>query len=340
MNNIKKYEDSVKLHIAMSEFTKDYTFKKNSKYLFLNKIAILFIVFSLLIIGGIKAKDIVKFFENREPSYIVESISESIANGYVENLNMDYNYSDNIGFKIKSFSMSENDINLVLDFKLNEYLQLDVNDIEYSYILYNQDNYIYYIMNGTNKNIIEDFIKQKNINNIDLHVLNAQQVTITRTDNNIIISNLISTKDFFPKAKKLYIDIIGIGYFDNNNKYIELSNSKWNIELDIPDKFYSNIAFNYKQETVIDNINIEKLMVTDTSTTFIAEIPFLNTLNIISNNIYITDENQNIYKTKSLLYENDKIICQFPITKNNTTDILYVNIIINGKDKIIKLKKL
>lgn len=343
-DNKEQLFNNIKLNIAISEFRKEYNMKHiaNRKKLSLNRVAVIIIVLLIIIVGGVQSKNIIQNFTDRNPVYIINSISEAITNGYVENLNMEYIYSDGVGLKINSFSMSENDINIMLDFKLNDKTRLNGENLDYAYILYNENNEVYHVKQGTNTNLIKEFIKKNNIklkdNDIEPHCISGQNTYITRTDNNIVISSLMSAKDYFPKAKKLYIKVVGIGYKNEKGKYKALSNSEWNIELNVPEKFYSESAIEYKLKDKINGINLEKMFTSNTSTTFTATIKDFNVG--ANNSISIIDENGKEYASQGKTFDGvnkDRIICQFPINKTMVTNKMYLKININGMEHIIEL---
>lgn len=348
MKDIKKeLLDEIKLNIAISEFRKEYEMKsskKNNK-LTLQKVAIIILSIGILLIGGVQAKKLVQSFTNRKPVYIVNSISEAITDGYVENLGMEYAYSDNIGLKINSFLMSENDINIVFDFKVNDNIDLNDKELDFAYILYNEDNVIYRAQEGTNINLIKEFIKKNKIevnDDIEPHFMTGQNTYITKTSDNIIMSSLISAKDYFPKAKKLYIKVVGIGYKDKTGKYKALSNSEWNIELDVPEKFYLDTVIKYKLKELKKGINIERMMVSNTSMTFTGTIENFNSGLKGNNKISIIDENEKEYTSSPIYFDStnkDKLTCQFPISKNKLTNKMYLKTSINGVENVIELVK-
>ena len=344
MNNINNnLTEKIKLNIAMSEFTKNYKkIEKNNNYLFLKKVAILIISTLLLIISGVQAKNIINYFSNRKIQYDVYSISDSIENGYAENINMDYIYSDGIGLKINSLLISDTDINIIFDFKLNDKIKLTSNNIEYTYILYDDNNELYYLRCGTDINPLE---KTNKLLNENINILHSQESYSTFTNNNVITSNLISSKSTFPKAKKLYLELYGIGFLDENENYNykKLTNSSWKIELNVPEKFYLNTSYNYVQETINNDIVVKQAIVSDTSATFNVLLnSFKN--NGTSNNIIITvtNENEVAFKTNWIAFDGElknELIFKLPLTKKETTNTLYLNIKLNNNEYLVKLNK-
>lgn len=335
----KELLDNIKLNIAISKFQEEQKVEK--KKTDLKKVAIILLAIGGITLGGVKAKDLVQSFSDRKATYITQSISEAIEDGYIENLDMKYSYSDGIGLKINSFLMSNNDINFVLDFKLNDKVNLENKNIKYSYIIYNEENEVYHIESGTNRNILKEFMKKNNLkddNNIENHLLEGQQTYITKKEDNIVISELMSAKDYFPKAKKLYIQVVGVGYNKENGRYKALSNSEWNIELNIPEKFYNEdvVEYKIKENSYVD---IEKMMVTSTSTTFVANIKEDNKLRL---EISIIDNNGKEYKTKIMNFDaknKEKVICKFPLKSDMITEKMYLKINAEEKEEQYELIK-
>lgn len=329
---------NVRMNIAMSEFGRAYTKKKYKTHLYsLKKAMVILLTIGLITIGFVQAKNFIKEFEDRKPTYVIESIADAINNGYVENLNMEYAYSDGIGLKINSFSMSNNNINFILDFKLENCKDLEEKNIEYGYILYNENNEVYHIKTGTNKNLIKDFLNEKNIksDNFKPNFLNVQSSYIAKKQDNIVINESMSTYGYLPKTKKLFFKIIGIGYREYNGKYKAISNSNWLIELDIPEKFYEATNIEYILKEDVQGINLEKVFVSDTSMTFVAIIEGINGNNSIS----IIDENGKEYLATTISYIGDRIKTEFPIYKEKATNKLYIKTIINNEEKITELVK-
>lgn len=344
-----KILENTKLNIAMSEFGKEYQMKKEkkikNKYFYMKRAIAAVVVLSLLAVGGVQAKNMIKEYENRNVVYASKSISDAVTNGYVQDVNMDYAYSDGVGLKIDSFFMSENDINIVFNFKMSEGIEIDQQYMNFAYILYNENNEIYYTDGiGTNRNINKDFAKEKklkleNVINADRWSSSNGQYLTYKKDN-VIISNSITAKDYFPKAKKLYLKVYGIGYGHGpsilGGDYQPVSKSTWNIELDIPDKFYSAVGIEYKVAENVKNFNLERFYVTDTSTIFIAYAKGIN-----GKKATLIDENGNEYDTShGYSYSGingDRMMTEFPVNKNMLTDKMYIKTMVDGEEKIIEL---
>lgn len=195
-------------------------------------------------------------------------------------------------------------------------------------ITYNIEEY-----NIENFTDINEIIEQGEKNKIISKELNTM-----KQEDNIVISELMSAKDYFPKAKKLYIQVVGVGYNKENGRYKALSNSEWNIELNIPEKFYNEDVVEYKTKEN-SYVDIEKMMVTSTSTTFVANIKEDNKLRL---EISIIDNNGKEYKTKIMNFDaknKEKVICKFPLKSDMITEKMYLKINAEEKEEQYELIK-
>lgn len=344
-----KILEKTKLNIAMSEFGKEYQMKKEKKikdkYFYMKKAVAAVIVVTLLAVGGVQAKNMIIEYENKNVVYASKSISDAVTNGYVQDVDMEYAYSDGVGLKIDSFFMSENNINIIFNFKTSEGIEIDQQNMEFAYILYNENNEIYYTDGiGIDRIINKDFAKEKKLKveyviSEDRWSSSQEQCLVYKKDN-VIISDSITAKESFPKAKKLCLKVYGIGYGHGypilGGDYKAISKSTWNIELDIPDKFYSAIGIDYKVKENVKNFRLEKFYVTDTSTIFIAHIKGIN-----SKTITLIDENGNEYKSSNGYFytgeDGDRITAEFPVNKNMLTDKMYIKAMVDGEEKTIEL---
>ncbi len=341
----KKFENKIleqtKLKIAISEFEKkEYKTKEKNietkQFYTYKKILVASLIICIVVIGTVQAKKMLNYFEKNSVFFPI-SISDAINNGYIQDFNMDYIYSDGIGLKIDSLILSETDMNIVFDFKLNDNIDLVNDKFNFSYIIYNEDNQVYAYRDLAMKNkFTKKFAKEHNIkfNNVLPNLAKeGNSNIITFTPNNIIINERYVATNNFPKTKKLYIQVIGIGCIvDGKNK--SLSNSNWTFELNIPDKFYSSTNIEYKLKENIDNIEVEKILVTDTGTILIA--------NILNKDleIKIVDENKNEYSNYGgISYIGNRVSMYFPINKNNITDKLYLQVSINNEKNMYELIK-
>lgn len=262
---------------------------------------------------------------------------------------MDYVYSDGIGLRIPSLFMSDNNIGIKFDFKSDKELDYNDKSFDFTYILYNENNEVYYENPGTNKSLVGRFYKENNIKKripeLIKHSSFYEQGVITKTKNNIVLNCVMTAQDYFPRAKKLYLLVYGIGYYTNENlHYKPYSHSNWKIELDIPERFYNEEIVKYKLKEDTEDVKIERSVISSTSMTMVATIDEINApIENYQDKLYLTDENNNIYRTISMTYnyngENiNKFSAQFSINKSMLPKRLYLHINRYGKEeKIVEL---
>lgn len=349
-NEIKnKILERTRLNIAMSEFGKEYKMKNNKKkdkkkdkYFYIRRIVAAVVTICLITVGGTQAKNLMVEYENRNATYIVESISDAIENGYVENLNMDYIYSDGVGFKVDSLIMSDSDIDIQFNFDISDEVNLDVPYMQYAYILYNENNEIYYIGGSYNNNFLLKFRWEKGIKlvngEIPTYWSSSHSQYLTYTKNNVVVNESITAKDSFPKAKRLFVRVYGIGYEDDEtSKYKKITDSVWDVEIDIPEKFYSATRIEYEFAEDVSGVNLQQCFVTDTSMVFSAYIKGINGKKIP----VLVDEDGNEYASSNGCYyygtDGNIISEKFPITKSKLPEKMYIKAEVDGEEKVMEL---
>lgn len=202
-----------------------------------------------------------------------------------------------------------------------------------------------------------------------------QTEVIERTDNSVkFLYKLYSTG--YPKSKKLIFDFKNINIISSvenitNNRISQNLKGKWNIEVDLPEVFYNrkNLIYSVKDKSDKKS-NVILKEATGTYTEMHIELTikkfrkgykptekeldgFLNEiLNTSEEDIIATLENQNgkIFEIVTLnkeggngrtYHSNGDVTCYFtfPITRNEYTNILKLNLTIKDKKTTINLSK-
>lgn len=301
---------------------------KSSMEKYIYKFAIYFISILVLTTGVVFAKDIVNFISSLFTNSTA-GIDEAINNGYVQNVNMDFVYDNDIGIKV-------------------DYLVVDERKLDISYVYENLKA----------ENISSIAINEYNIrddnNNLLYYENNSKIVDFdtvisdyTRTEEQILDSNkmyresILYTIDNFPKLEKLIFEITSITL---NRK--DVINGNWLFEVYLQQDMLDN-----KNDTYIVSYNeYVKEITTDLSeTSFKIEI----TLNTAyddeflkePNNIILTNKMDEEYKIKYINFKNmnddnsnyGQISLEFDVSKYfDNIDDLYLNFRIT-KDKIINI---
>ena len=277
---------------------------------------------------------------------INNSIKDAVNNEYVENMNMPYIYSKDIGVKINSYVVTDDKIDIVFDFDFNKNT-IPENKLNIAMTIYDENKNIYYFWdtpyNTLRNNLyIKKYYKTQGLSN-DKYI-NASQgmFTLYQSKNRYIGELTLDSIEKYPNAKKLYINIYDIGYNEGiNDKYKSLFNNvNWSFEINIPEKFYNrkSIKYELKEENQIADFVLDELNISETRATLTYKTSKNTPLSI-----NIVDSNNKNYPLKGTvsLNENDDVMCKYvgkyELNKYLVTDKLYIYI--KEYDKMLELKK-
>lgn len=233
-------------------FIKRVKFQNNVKKF--NKVAAIFIIIGVMTTGIVFAKDIVNFitslFSNSTPA-----IDTAVENGYIQKIDMDYVYCNNIGVKadalvIDDFNLDisftyESQDNDIKEIKLEEYVILTENND----LIYDSSHSIDYklnISNGITRNA--QLVKVDNTTYKESILFNLAKNEINIYTINIDIKKL--------KVKKE----------DNSSYYID-GNWNFNIKLDKNMINREKVVYDF-----INNNSIDEIYAEMTTTEFIIKV--------------------------------------------------------------------
>lgn len=327
--------DNLRKDIAISNF-KRLSQKSHTKFIIYLKRVIITIL-SLVGFGGITVFAYVNIYlqpiDNMNISYAL--IKDAIDNGYVENMNMPYVYSNDIGVKINSLVMSDDKLDIVFDFDFNKNV-IPQNKPNIAMIIYDECKNIYYIWstpNNTLKNklYLNNYYKKFDLSNDNYINASQSMITLYQSENKYIGELSLCSLEKYPKVEQLYINIFDIGYNENSNdKYKSLFNNvNWSFEIDIPEQFYNRTSLNYNLKEINKSVDFEfeELNITETGT-----VLTYKTANNIPLQISIIDENNKIYESNgTVLLTEDNNSYRFKneyygLNKYLVTDKLYLYI--------------
>ncbi len=331
---------------------------KGGIYMKKNLLNIAAVILTVLVIG-ISAQNIyakiawnIEYKEYQKRNVITRQIAidENSKDGYIENLNMDYTYQDNIGIKIKSLIITNDYCQIDFDTKLNE----DVNKISYGYVVYDENYTIYacserWSKSKNNKSYLQKLYKELGIKNNKSKILSDSSWHG--------ISKISMTSNIgFPNSKKLYIRIFDIGYdiFKENGsvEQIDLSNSEWQFEIDVPEKFYERTTIQLVLKNDVEGIVINKAELTQTGLVIKADIKQLRDFLMSGKDMksedyeklenavfYISDGNDNIYRATGLGTTNkaNEISARFGIGKKDLDKKIFLNVSLNDIQEKVEL---
>ena len=344
-----KIIDNLKLEISISKFRKE-----NSKYLFKNPVnrikRIIITIISLLtatsgtIIFAYSLKEF-KNINNLDTAYALiqnintDSIKDATDSGYIENIDMNYVYSNNIGCKLNNFTFSDNDLSIVFDFDFDKN-NITQNKLLANIIIYNENKNVFCNYTPSidlkNNKYQKALYKNKGLDESSEISSLTSYSNLYETPNQVISQLLLSEpNEYYPDSNKLYIYIYGIGYLDSG-KYVYLDKeANWSFEINIPEKFKNNQNITYKLEETIEGFSLNNLYITDTHTTVKYISDYWDT------NIELIDEYGNTYKhySKKKLDNDNQYLCSFNLNKNMLNNKLYLRIIKGSNIEEIELKK-
>lgn len=359
-----KYNKIETYNSIYTKIREKYKFKKRIT----NLVASLFIVAILATsASSIYAK---KNWEKEYKEYLSRQINSAkvIAstenqNDNAENLNMDYIYHDEVGIKINSLVMRDYTCQIDIDFKIKDEYKDKYKAFEFGYAVYDENNNIYCVEERSTfnagkflhyeKKLCEELkIKYNPSRSIPKKITPGERLNpISVADGNNIMRLELIAKQKIPESKKLYIRIFNIGYTLADFSYtgntgleikdaedFELSDSEWQFEIEIPDRFYNKNYAELSLSENIEGVDIEKITLSSDGNLSITMNTKYSVEDIVSGS-NISDEYGNIY-TIFNVYDPNSIDLIFDIGENNLDKKLYFNLKIPkyNIDKKIELK--
>ena len=346
--NFKELEKSIlnnlETEISISNYQKELSMEKNNKKHTLSKVAMFILTIFLITGGTVLAFKAFRKIDNREKIFGLGTLKNAEEQGYIENVEMDYYYSENIGVKVNNVILSDNDFSLILDFDFSQ-KKLTNNSLLINYIIYDENNNVYsygdynlYSRGDNYKIFCKDMNLKYDKNNWKNNIIakNQAQNNLLETEEQLISQIALNTDRELPNSKKLYIRVFDIGYLENN-EFISLYNGKgWILSIDIPEKFYTRTNLELISKENTKNFVLNTAYVTDTSMTLIANIKGID--GFLNDKIFLTDENQNKYESNLIYKNSDLYTLKFNITKNQISNKLFINILNGEEIKKIELQ--
>lgn len=235
-NNIVK--DRVIAKIAMSQFRNENIVENSSKRFLNNKIGLVACFFIILTTGVVFSKDIEEcikgFFTNSN-----EAIEKAVEEGFVQEEEMNFVYSNNIGVKLNSLILDN--LNLNISFMFETELE-DIKSIRFNnFTLKDEKNRVIYR---------SEFKYEENIDDVPIYSSFCwKQLPVKIDEKNFVDSMLIGLRPENSEINEIFFDIksIDITYLDGRQENI---NGNWKFDVHISDemKNFENINFEVKNE--------------------------------------------------------------------------------------------
>ena len=245
-------------------------YKNKNKYgmtILIKKLIITIISFITVGGGIVFASNTIKNFFNNS-----KGLDTAVENGYIEQGGEDV-VSNNTDITVKNFLMDDFNLSFTLEMKFDE--SIDINSI-YRITLPNlmitdeQKRIIYCIDETTFK----EYCQKNNLNYSwnefnDNHLRSGANWYIKNkmADSNSVelVYNLYSNK--YPKSKYLYLNFseISIQNNPNDNSITHTIDGNWNLDLEVPEKFYNRESIIYTVKECSDStINVTDASLYDT----------------------------------------------------------------------------
>ncbi len=360
-----EYNKAETYNFICTRIREKYNFKKR----IINLVASLFVVAILVTsASSIYAK---KNWEKEYEEYLSRQINSAKViestenqNDNAENLNMDYVCHNEVGIKINSLVMKDYTCQIDIDFKIKDEYKDKYKAFEFGYAVFDEKNNIYCVeerntFNASKflhyeKKLCEELgIKYNPSHSIPKKITPGGRLNpISVVDGNNIMRLELIAKQKIPESKKMYIRIFNIGYTLAEFSYtgntgleikdaedFKLSDSEWQFEIDIPNRFYNKNYTELSLSENIEGVDIEKITLSSDGSLSITINTKYSIEDIVSGS-NISDESGKTY-TIFNVYDPNSIDLIFDIGENNLDKKLYFNLNIPkySIDKKIELKK-
>lgn len=255
----ESYKKAIKTALIKKE-------KSSTKFKFY-KLVPLTCICTILIASLVYAEDIKKiilnFYNNSK------GIDTAIENEYIENPETEYLESNNTLIKIDNILMDDFNLSMTFSLKVDESINVkEIRKVRFTdMIITDENNKIIYCQN---ENSFNSYCTKNGLNYTfgeynENYINNGQnwyiKNKVEETNTIEVVYNLFADK--YPKSKKLFINLGQINMsrkeiYENEEIVIK---GNWNIELEMPEKFYNRECFVYN----VKNVSDEEISVTDTS---------------------------------------------------------------------------
>lgn len=296
------------------------------------------IVFSLLILSINLIVYAYKINENYKASssfgLVNGSLKEAVQNQYIQNVDMEYAYSNNMGVKVDYIIMSDYNLNILFNFDIksqdNINREANITDLliydENNNVIFCYDNKTYKEFCKKNKIKYQESLLERQYTN----GYGMQLIELTTYINKSLYT-LRSIKAF-PKSKKLYIQFKTI-YFDVDKTKMS---GNWQLELDLNEQFFQRKSMEYQLKETIENITLLEAKSTETTMRITYKINNIDINRIGKISMYLEDSFGNRYDVNvvedSITVYDDIISATFPITTKNNLKYLILYISLDEKD--------
>lgn len=282
-------------------------------------------IFSVFILatGIVFAKDVIEIISALFINS-TDSIDTAVENGYVQNVDMDFVYNNDIGIKVNYILMDNSSLDISYVYKCDNQPYL-VNNIE----LYE------YEIKDEKDNLLYQFDSENSINIKPLIVKTMKKTnSAIQLQENIFNESILYFADNFPSIEKLFINVKSVKI--NNLKIID---GNWELELTLDDKFAQRENVVYE---VDKNEQVKSCEITLSETTlkiFLELYEKCDNVVISQNKPQLQNEFAQSYNCKSWnnrnLENSSEYFLEFDVSKyDKNIEILYLKLKIDENQTI------
>lgn len=257
--------------------------QKRKRISVLKRVAMIVISFGVMTTGIVFADDIINFITSLFTNS-TDGIESAVQNGYVQTVDMEYVYDNDIGVKVDNVILDDTnlDISFIYNYQGNE--KIDSLEL-YEYTIKDENDNILYELTDNTKN---EFAFPLYVSRYNESVL---------IENNMYKDSIIYTSKDFPNIQNIQLEIRKFKLLHNENSNIISGN--WNIKINLDRKITNsnNEIYSVSNNEYLNNSKIEL-----TETALKIKLDFKTRLDeqIFNNreNIILMDSNDKCYYYK------------------------------------------
>ncbi len=275
---------NVKLKISISKFEEEEEKEMKINKVHIGKIGLVACCMIVSITGIVFAKDISIYLKNFFGANSSDGVDIAVNNGYMSELNTEYQKADGIDIKVESILMDDFNFDMNFNVKINEQYNID----NFEHIDFEDLKIV-----DENANIVFDThaITQ---NTAEKHYRGSYSFLPNKISENEFRVSLSATgnPELFPKSKHLKVDLskIRTWQYVNEERTDKVYEGNWHFEIDVPEEFYNRESIIYKAKSCNDNsININEIKATLSKTALKIYIPEMKTNKVNYNALHNYD---------------------------------------------------
>lgn len=292
-----KLFDDFRRRVAISNFEEEYENRRKNTMKKL-KIANVAAVFAVVVAIGCvtptiyaKIKWNIEFYNYESgvetPRETIDSAKES---GFADKIEDEYVVKDGVGIKLESFLITDDTLDMRVNFKFAEEKEVDSGSFEFGYVIYDENKNIYDLQTRRHEDMTpkQDFmiatlkrlgVKYDSNALYDSFLSDSSGIlAVESTEDRTIRKDItVRAKDVFPKSQKIYIEFFDLGYLmmdweEIHGEYdpeqidmedFSITEEEWIFERDTSEKFSERDTLNLVLKDEISDFQIEKCTLTE-----------------------------------------------------------------------------